>query len=87
MQSLNASAAVIFGTAGDRLISDAGFVKVWDEFARRKLPLCVHMGMSFPAFEPLCRSFQDANLIGKVIPRSSRLLLSLATACWTAIPN
>ena len=68
MQSLGATAAVIFGTVGDRLISDAGFTPVWNEFSQRKLPLCVHMGMSYPPFEQLCHSFQDANLIGKVIP-------------------
>ena len=68
MQSLGATAAVIFGTVGDRLLSDAVFTPVWNEFAKRKLPLCVHMGMSYPPFEQLCHSFQDANLIGKVIP-------------------
>jgi predicted TIM-barrel fold metal-dependent hydrolase len=68
MQQLGATAAVIFGTVGERLISDAIFTAVWDEFSHRQLPLCVHMGMSYPPFEQLCHSFQDANLIGKVIP-------------------
>ena len=68
MQSLGATAAVTFGTVGERLLSDASLTPVWDEFAGRKLPLCVHMGMSYPPFENLCHSFQDANLIGKVIP-------------------
>jgi predicted TIM-barrel fold metal-dependent hydrolase len=68
MQLLGASAAVIFGTVGDRLLSDSIFMPIWDEFAKRNLPLCIHMGMSYPPFEQLCHSFQDANLIGKVIP-------------------
>lgn len=68
MQSLGATAAVIFGTVGDRLLSDTVFTPVWEEFARRNLPLCVHMGMSYPALAQICHSFQDANLIGKVIP-------------------
>lgn len=67
-QALGASAAVVFGTVGERLLSHSSFTPVWDEFSRRKLPLCVHMGMSYPPFEQVCQSFQDANLIGKVIP-------------------
>jgi predicted TIM-barrel fold metal-dependent hydrolase len=68
MQALGATAAVIFGTVGENLISNPIFTPVWDEFSKRRLPLCVHMGMSYPPFEQLCHSFQDANLIGKVIP-------------------
>jgi predicted TIM-barrel fold metal-dependent hydrolase len=68
MQKLGASAAVVFGTVGERLLSDPSFTPIWDTFARTTLPLCVHMGMSYPPFQELCRSIQDANMIAKALP-------------------
>ena len=68
MQKLGASAAVVFGTVGERLLSDPSFTPIWDVFARTTLPLCVHMGMSYPPFQDLCRSIQDANMIAKALP-------------------
>ena len=68
IQSLGASAAVVFGTAGEQMLSDAAFTPIWDEFAHTGLPLCVHMAMSYPPFEKLCYSIQDANMIGKALP-------------------
>jgi predicted TIM-barrel fold metal-dependent hydrolase len=68
MQKLGASAAVVFGTVGERLLSDPSFTPIWDVFARTSLPLCVHMGMSYPPFQELCRSIQDANMIAKALP-------------------
>ena len=34
-----ARAAVVFGTAGERWLSDPSFTPIWDEFASAKLPL------------------------------------------------
>lgn len=68
MQSLGARAAVVFGTAGERLLSDPSFLPVWDEFARTKLPLCVHMGMSYPPLAQLGRSIYDGHIIGMSLP-------------------
>src|ERR1051325_3325570 len=68
MQRLGAVAAVVFGTAGERLLSDPGFTPVWDEFARSGLPLCVHMGMSFTPFQGVCESFFEAHGIGMSLP-------------------
>ena len=68
MQKLGASAAVVFGTVGERLLSDPSFNPIWDVFAQTTLPLCVHMGMSYPPFQELCRSIQDANMIAKALP-------------------
>lgn len=68
MATLGASAAVVFGTAGEQMLSDRAFAPVWDEFARTGLPLCIHMGMSYTPFEKLCHSIQDANMIGKALP-------------------
>lgn len=68
MQSLGASAAVVFGTAGEKLLSDTQFTSVWDEFARTKLPLCVHMGMSYPPLAKLGRSIFDGHILGMSLP-------------------
>ncbi len=68
MQDLGARAAVVFGTAGERMLSDAIFLPVWDEFARRRLPLCVHMGMSYPPLAQLGRSIYDGHVIGMSLP-------------------
>jgi uncharacterized protein len=68
MQRLGACAAVVFGTAGDRLLSDPGFLPVWNEFAKTQLPLCVHMGMSYPPLAQLGRSIYDGHIIGMSLP-------------------
>jgi predicted TIM-barrel fold metal-dependent hydrolase len=68
MQRLGARAAVVFGTAGERMLSDPVFLPVWDEFARAKLPLCVHMGMSYPPLAQLGRSIYDGHIIGMSLP-------------------
>lgn len=68
MVRLGATTAVVFGTVGERMLSNEAFRPVWAAFAETGLPLCVHMAMSFPPFEGLCHSIQDANMIGKAIP-------------------
>jgi len=68
MQAAGASAAVVYGTAGECMLSDPAFSPVWDELYRSGLPLCVHMGMSYPPFERLCQSRLDAHAIGMSLP-------------------
>jgi uncharacterized protein len=68
MQRLGARAAVVFGTAGERPLSDHSFLPVWDEFSRAKLPLCVHMGMSYPPLARLGQSIYDGHIIGMSLP-------------------
>jgi predicted TIM-barrel fold metal-dependent hydrolase len=68
MQRLGARAAVVFGTAGEHLLSEPEFTPIWDEFARTKLPLCVHMGMSYPPLAQLGRSIYDGHVIGMSLP-------------------
>ena len=68
MQRLGARAAVVFGTAGERMLSDPSFLPIWDEFARSGLPLCVHMGMSYPPLGQLGRSIYDGHIIGMSLP-------------------
>jgi hypothetical protein len=68
LQKLGATAVVLFGTVGERLLSDASFTAIWDEISRTRLPVCIHMGMSYPPFAKLCQNFFDANLISKALP-------------------
>jgi predicted TIM-barrel fold metal-dependent hydrolase len=68
MGQLGASAAVVYGTAGDRLLCDKSFTAVWDELHRSGLPLCVHMGMSYPPFLQVCNGLLDAHGIGMSLP-------------------
>jgi predicted TIM-barrel fold metal-dependent hydrolase len=68
MSKLGATAAVVYGTAGDRLLCDKSFTPVWDELYRSGLPLCVHMGMSYPPFLQVCNDLLDAHGIGMSLP-------------------
>ncbi len=68
MQELGATAAVVFGTAGERLLSHKSFAPIWDEFTRTRLPLCVHMGRSYPPFDQLVETRLEAHVIAMGIP-------------------
>jgi uncharacterized protein len=68
MQRWGARAAVVFGTAGERMLSDPSFLPIWDEFARAQLSLCVHMGMSYPPLAQLGQSIYDGHVIGMSLP-------------------
>ena len=68
MTKLGATAAVVYGTAGDRLLCDKSFAPVWDELHRSGLPLCVHMGMSYPPFLEVCNGLLAAHGIGMSLP-------------------
>lgn len=68
MHASGARAAVVFGTAGECMLSDPSFLPIWHEFARGLLPLCVHMGMSYPPLAQLGRSIYDGHVIGMSLP-------------------
>jgi predicted TIM-barrel fold metal-dependent hydrolase len=68
MQQLGASAAIVFGTVGERLLSHKSFTPIWDEFARSALPLCVHMGRSYPPFDQLVETRLEAHVIAMGMP-------------------
>jgi len=68
MLKLGATTVVVFGTVGERMHSNLSFRPIWDAVAASKLPVCVHMAMSFPPFDQISQSIQDANMIGKAIP-------------------
>ncbi len=68
MKKLGATAAVVYGTAGDHLLCHRSFKPVWDELYRTGLPLCVHMGMSYPPLAEVCNGLLDAHGIGMSLP-------------------
>ena len=68
MIELGATAAVVYGTAGDKLLCHPRFTPVWDELHGSGLPLCVHMGMSYPPFAEVCNGLLAAHGIGMSLP-------------------
>jgi predicted TIM-barrel fold metal-dependent hydrolase len=68
MQASGACVAVVFGTAGERLLSHKSFAPIFDELARTGLPLCVHMGRSYPPFDQLVETRLEAHVIAMDMP-------------------
>jgi predicted TIM-barrel fold metal-dependent hydrolase len=87
MKLLGASTAVVFGTAGDRLLSHKTFAPIWDEFARNDLPLCVHMGRSYPPFDQLVESRLEAHVIAMGIPAQLGFVAIVAQGMLDRYPD
>jgi predicted TIM-barrel fold metal-dependent hydrolase len=87
MQQLGASAAVVFGTAGDRLLSHKSFTPIWDEFARTGLPLCVHMGRSYPPFDDLVETRLEAHVIAMGMPAQLGFVAIVAQGMLDRYPD
>jgi predicted TIM-barrel fold metal-dependent hydrolase len=87
MCKLGATAAVVYGTAGDYMLDHPNFDMVWDELARSGLPLCIHMGMSFPPFERLCQSRLDAHAIGMSLPAILAFVAVVGHGMMDKYPN
>ena len=87
MQELGASVAVVFGTAGDRLLSHKSFTPVWDELARTGLPLCVHMGRSYPPFDNLVETRLEAHVIAMGMPAQLGFVAVVAQGMLDRYPN
>jgi uncharacterized protein len=68
MRELGASAAVVFGTVGDRLLSDPLFTPAFDALTRSGLPLSIHFGMSYPPYWEHSRRMFPGNIIGMSLP-------------------
>ena len=68
MKKLGAKAAVVFGTAGERPLSDPSLMPVFDELVRAGLPLSIHFGMSFPPLWDLSRTMFSGQFIGMTLP-------------------
>jgi predicted TIM-barrel fold metal-dependent hydrolase len=87
MVKLGASAAVVFGTAHDRMLCDPSFSDFWDEFARAKLPLCVHMAASFPAFDACVETFLDAHALSMALPAQMAFVALLSSGMLDRYPD
>ncbi len=87
MTKLGATAAVVYGTAGDRLLSDKIFAPVWDELHRTGLPLCVHMGMSYPPFLEVCDGLLAAHGIGMSLPAMMAFVAIVGHGMLDRYPN
>jgi uncharacterized protein len=87
MAKLGATAAVVYGTAGERLLCDASFAPVWDELHRSGLPLCVHMGMSYPPFLEVCNGLLAAHGIGMSLPAMMAFVAIVGCGMLDRYPN
>jgi predicted TIM-barrel fold metal-dependent hydrolase len=87
MIKLGASAAVVFGTAGDKMLCDESFNDFWDEFARCKLPLCVHMAASFPPFDSCVETFLDAHALSMALPAQMAFVALLGHGMMDRYPD
>lgn len=87
MIKLGASAAVVFGTARDKMLCDESFNDFWDEFARCQLPLCVHMAASFPAFDSCVETFLDAHALSMALPAQMAFVALLAHGMMDRYPE
>ncbi|HYA28980.1 MAG TPA: amidohydrolase family protein [Acidobacteriota bacterium] len=87
MQELGASATVVFGTAGDRLLSHRSFTPICDEFARTGLPLCVHMGRSYPPFDQLVETRLEAHVIAMGMPAQLGFVAIVAQGMLDRYPS
>ena len=87
MHKLGATAAVVYGTAGDRLLCHPSFTPVWDELHCAGLPLCVHMGMSYPPFGEVCTGLLDAHGIGMSLPAMMAFVAIVGHGMLDRYPN
>ena len=87
MMKLGATAAVVYGTAGDCLLCHPSFTPVWNEFHRAGLPLCVHMGMSYPPFAEVCTGLLDAHGIGMSLPAMMAFVAIVGHGMLDRYPN
>lgn len=87
MIKLGASAAVVFGTAHDKMLSDGSFTDFWDEFARGRLPLCVHMAASFPPFDSCVETFLGAHALSMALPAQMAFVALLGTGMMDRYPD
>ncbi|NIO07636.1 MAG: amidohydrolase family protein [Deltaproteobacteria bacterium] len=68
MKESGATAAVVFGTAGERSLSDPSFYPAYDELVRAGLPLSIHFGMSFPPLWDISRTMFSGQFLGMTLP-------------------
>jgi uncharacterized protein len=87
MIRLGASAAVVFGTAYDKMLSDSNFTPFWEEFSVSGLPLCVHMAASFPPFDSMVSNFLDAHALSMALPAQMAFVALVAQGMLDRYPE
>ncbi len=69
------------------MLSDPGFADFWDEFARCRLPLCVHMAASFPPFDSCVETFLGAHALSMALPAQMAFVALLGTGMMDRYPD
>jgi predicted TIM-barrel fold metal-dependent hydrolase len=87
LQEYGATAAVVFGTAGERMLSHESFAPVWDEFARCGLPLCVHMGRSYPPLDHLLDTRPAVHTLAMGLPAQLAFVAIVAQGMLDRYPE
>lgn len=87
MATLGATAAVVYGGAGECLLSDPSFAPVFDELHRSRLLLCVHMGMSYPPLLEVCAGLLAAHGIGMTLPAMIAFVAIVGCGMLDRYPN
>jgi predicted TIM-barrel fold metal-dependent hydrolase len=67
-RELGAAGLVIYGTVGDRLLSDIGLDPFYSAVSDSGLPLCVHLGWSFPGLNQACDNIYASQVISSCMP-------------------
>ena len=67
-RELDAAAVMTFGTVGHCMLHDPEFDPVWEAASRLRLPVCVHVGWSYPALRDSCEGLFAADNISFTFP-------------------
>lgn len=68
IKALGGTALVIYGTAGEQMLSARLLDPVWDAAAAAGLPICIHVGRSFPALADTVESAFAATGFSLTLP-------------------
>ncbi len=68
MKRLGACAALVFGSVGERLLSDPAFTPIFDELGQAGLPLGIHFGGSYPPLRDVGRTMVAGQFLAMTTP-------------------
>jgi uncharacterized protein len=68
VKDLGAVSLEIYGTAGDRLLHRPEFDPVWAAASDVDLPVCVHVGWSYPPLRSTCDDFMSSVIVSFGLP-------------------
>jgi predicted TIM-barrel fold metal-dependent hydrolase len=67
-KGLGAVGAMVYGTAGEKLLNDPSLDPVYAALSETRLPLCVHVGWSFPPLNQACATPYAALTVSFALP-------------------